>query len=149
MGSSSYVQVPISQTARDVQRNTSPRSISSSVASAAYAPSIHSTSVSPHLRTSAGLDGSAGHNLSIAPRGPTGQVMSQWGTASRHPVPQYTAGLTQGRESWEYGYLPNSSTGVPAAAQPMQMQRSDVTPELSQISTDNPYQQYGQRTTRV
>ncbi|KAL5373899.1 hypothetical protein DPSP01_012362 [Paraphaeosphaeria sporulosa] len=148
--SSGYGQVPISQTTGDVHRNTSPRSISSSVASAAYTPSIHSTSLSPHLRTSAGMDGSAGHNLSIAPRGPTGQVMSQWGTSTRHQVPQYTTGLTPGRDSWDYGYLQTSSAaGVPAAAQPMQMQRSDITPELNQLSADNPYQQYGQRTTRV
>ncbi|KAF2450287.1 hypothetical protein P171DRAFT_137547 [Karstenula rhodostoma CBS 690.94] len=148
--SSGYVQVPISQTTGDVHRNTSPRSISSSVASAAYTPSIHSTSLSPHLRTSAGMDGSAGHTLSIAPRGPAGQIMSQWGTSTRHQVPQYTSGLTQGRDPWEYGYLQTSSAaGVPAAAQPMQMQRSDITPELNQLSADNPYQQYGQRTTRV
>jgi hypothetical protein len=96
------------------------------------------------------MDGSAGHNLSIAPRGPTGQVMSQWGASTRHQVPQYTTGLTQGRDSWDYGYLQTSSaTGVPAVAQPMQMQRSDIAPELSQLSADNPYQQYGQRTTRV
>lgn len=96
------------------------------------------------------MDGSAGHNLSIAPRGPTGQVLSQWGTTARHQVPQYTTGLTQGRDSWGYDYLQSSpATGVPAAAQPMQMQRSDVTPELSQLSGENPYQQYGQRTTRV
>ncbi|KAF1976529.1 hypothetical protein BU23DRAFT_29008 [Bimuria novae-zelandiae CBS 107.79] len=150
VGSSSYVQVPISQTTGDVHRNTSPRSLSSSVASAAYTPNIHSTSHSPNLRTSAGMDPSASHNLSIAPRGPAGQVMSQWGTASRHQVPQYATGLTQGRESWDYGYLQtHPATGVPAAAQPMQMQRSDVTPDLNQISADNPYQQYGQRTTRV
>ncbi|KAJ4289222.1 hypothetical protein N0V90_011564 [Kalmusia sp. IMI 367209] len=150
---SSYVQVPISQTTVDTHRNTSPRSVSSSVASAVYTPSIHSTSLSPNLKTSAGMEGSAGHNLSIAPRGPTGQVMTQWGAASHHQVPQvpqYTSGLPQGRESWEYGYLNTSSaTGVPAAAQSMQMQRSDVTPELNQLSADNPYQQYGQRTTRV
>lgn len=87
-------------------------------------------------------------------RAPTGQMMTQWGAASHHPVPQvpqYSSGLPQGRESWDYSYLNTSSTtGVPApAAQTMQMQRSDVTPELNQLSADNPYQQYGQRTTRV
>ncbi|KAL5426376.1 hypothetical protein PMIN06_012954 [Paraphaeosphaeria minitans] len=150
--SSGYVQVPISQTTGDVHRNTSPRSISSSAASAAYTPSIHSTSLSPHLRTSAGMDGSAGHGLSIAPRGPTGQVMSQWGTSPRHQVPQYATGLAQGRDAWDYSYLQTSSAaGVPAAAQPMpmQMQRPDMAPELTQLAPDNPYQQYGQRTTRV
>ena len=74
--------------------------------------------------------------------------MTQWGA---HQVPQYSPGLPQGgRGSWDYGYLSASATtGVPSAAQSMQMQRSDVTPDLSQIQADNPYQQYGQRTTRV
>lgn len=78
--------------------------------------------------------------------------MTQWGAAAHHQVPQYTAGLPQGgRESWDYGYLnASAATVVPPAAQSMQMQRSDVTPDLSQVPTDNnPYQQYGQRTTRV
>lgn len=97
------------------------------------------------------MDGSAGHGLSIAPRGPSGQVLSQWGTSTRHQVPQYTTGLTPGRDPWDYtSYLqPSTAAGVPAPAQPMQMQRSDMPPELDQLPSDNPYQQYGQRTTRV
>lgn len=148
---SSYVPVGVSQTVSEGHRNTSPRSVGSSAASTAYTPSMTSTSLSPNLKTSAGLEGSAGPALSVPQRGPTGQGMTQWGAAAHHQVPQYTPGLPQGgRDAWDYGYLnPSPASGVPAAAQSMQMQRSDVTPDLSQLPADNPYQQYGQRTTRV
>ncbi|KAF2684007.1 hypothetical protein K458DRAFT_303847 [Lentithecium fluviatile CBS 122367] len=149
--SSSYVQVGISQTAGDAHRNSSPRSVASSAASTAYTPSMTSTSLSPNPKPSAGLEGSAGHGLSVSQRGPSGQGLTQWGATAHHQVPQYTAGLPQGgREAWDYGYLSaNAAPGVPAATQSMHMQRSDVTPNLGQLPADNSYQQYGQRTTRV
>ena len=78
--------------------------------------------------------------------------MSQWRGNAHHPVPQYTTALPQGgRESWDYGYVNTSAaTGVPAAAHSMQMQRSDVTPDLNQMPADNRYQHhYGQHTTRI
>ncbi|KAF1952364.1 hypothetical protein CC80DRAFT_179368 [Byssothecium circinans] len=144
--SSSYVQVGISQ-AGDVHRNTSPRSVASSVASTAYTPIMGSTSLSPNPKTSAGLEGSAGHGLSL-PQG--GQGMTQWRGGAHHQVPQYTTGLAHGgRESWDYGYMnASAASGVPAAAQSM-LQRSDVTPDLSQMPADNRYQHYGQHTTRI
>jgi hypothetical protein len=119
-----------------------------------------STSLSPNPKSSAGLEGSAGHGLSVTQRGPLGQGLTQWGPTAHHQVPQYTAGLAQGgREAWDYGgYLSaTSAAGVPApthiqgpaAAQSMHMQRSDVTPDLGQLPADTSYQQYGQRTTRV
>jgi hypothetical protein len=78
--------------------------------------------------------------------------MTQWGAGPHHHVPQYTTGIPQGgRGPWDYGtYMDASATaGVPQAAQSMQMQRSDVAPDLSQMPGDNTYHQYGQRTTRV
>ena len=150
-GSSSapYVPVGIPQPVGNMHRNTSPRSVASSAVSAAYTTNMTSTSISPNMRTSAGLEGSAAHGMPIAQRTPSGHDMTQWGAAGHQQVPQYTAGPTAaGRASWDtYGmYLdPSSVTGVPSAAQSMQTQRqSDVTPDI-----DNPYQQYGQRTTRV
>ncbi|KAF2258182.1 hypothetical protein CC78DRAFT_128711 [Lojkania enalia] len=150
---SSYMTVGISQAGDESYRNTSPRSVSSSAATNAYTPSMTSTSLSPNLKTSAGLEGSAAQGIS-APQGTlTGQSMTQWGTAAHHQMPQYSTGLpSAGRASWDYGaYLSASAAaGVPSAAQSMQMQRSDVTPDISQMpGSDNPYQQYGQRTTRV
>jgi hypothetical protein len=149
--SSSYVQVSISQTAGDAHRNASPRSVASSVASTAYTPTMNSTSMSPNPKTSAGLEGSAGHGVSVPQRSPLGQGLTQWSTTAHHQVPQYTTGLPQGgREAWDYGYLnATAATGVPAAAQSLHMQRSDVTPNLGQLPADTSYQQYGQRTTRV
>ncbi|KAF2870704.1 hypothetical protein BDV95DRAFT_595414 [Massariosphaeria phaeospora] len=146
----SYVPVGISQATGSAHRNTSPRSVVSSTASTIYTPGMTSTTLSPNMKASAGLDGSAGQNLSVPQRGPPGQGVTQWG--AHHQGPQYTAGLSQGgRGSWDYGaYLHTSAaTGVPTAAQSMQLQRSDVTPDLSQLPADNQYQQYGQRTTRV
>ena len=150
--SSSYVQVGISQTAGDAHRNSSPRSVASSAATTVYTPSMTSTSLSPNPKSSAGMEGSAGHGLSVPQRGPLGHGMTQWGATTHHQVPQYTTGLPQGqREAWDYGGYLNATTaaGVPAAAQSMHMQRSDVTPDLGQLPADSSYQQYGQRTTRV
>ena len=60
----------------------------------------------------------------------------------------YPSALTQaGRTSWEYGYLSNPVVaGVPSASQAL---RPDGAPDISQMSADNTYQQYGHRTTRV
>ncbi|KAF2197548.1 hypothetical protein GQ43DRAFT_475351 [Delitschia confertaspora ATCC 74209] len=144
--SSSYSTNPRTQAALDAHRNTSPRSVASSAASTAYTPSLTSTTLSPNMRASAGLEGSAGMD-------PTGHSMSQWTTSSHHQVPQYSTGLgTTGRGSWDYGaYLdPTPATAVPSAAQSLQLQRSDVTTDLSQMAGDNSsYEPYGQRTTRV
>ncbi|KAF2658162.1 hypothetical protein K491DRAFT_593566 [Lophiostoma macrostomum CBS 122681] len=145
--SAAYVPVGIPQSMGDLHRNTSPRSVASSAAPSTYPPSMTSTSVSPNIRTSAGLEGSAAQGMPVPQRDPMSHGMTQWGTA-HHQAPQYSAGLsTPGRVSWDYGsYLDASAaTGVPSAAQSMQMQRqSDVTPDV-----DNTYQHYGQRTTRV
>ncbi|KAF2736766.1 hypothetical protein EJ04DRAFT_150995 [Polyplosphaeria fusca] len=149
---SSYVPVGIPQVSGEDYR-TSPRSVSSSAATAAYTPSLTSTSLSPNINTSAGLEGSAAHGISVPQGGPTGPSMTQWGAGGHQQVQQYPTGLPpQGRGSWDYGsYMnPSGATGVPSAAQSMQMQRSEVTPDMSQMSGgDNPYQHYGQRTTRV
>ncbi|KAF2713101.1 hypothetical protein K504DRAFT_449855 [Pleomassaria siparia CBS 279.74] len=152
--SATYVPVGISQTVGPAHRYPSPRSAASSAASTVYTPSLTSTSLSPNPRASAGLDASPGQGISVPQRGPTGQGMTQWGAAATHHQvpPQYTAGLSQGgRASWEYGTYMDASavTGVPPAAQSMQIQRSHVTPDLSQMPVDNPYQQYVRGTTRV
>jgi hypothetical protein len=142
----------------DSHRNASPRSVASSAASTAYTPSLTSTSLSPNMKTSAGLEGSGGHGnmrVSVPQMDPTGQGMTQWGATSHHQMAQYSTGLgTAGRPSWDYGaYLdPNSGSGVSSATQSLQQQlhRADVTADLSQLpSDDGTYQQYGQRTTRV
>ncbi|KAF2747821.1 hypothetical protein M011DRAFT_476988 [Sporormia fimetaria CBS 119925] len=119
----------------------SPRSMSSSLASNAYAASMTSKSMSPTLRASAGFEGSAAHGLPMAQRGATGQGMTQWPTAP-YQVPHYAPSL---RGSWDFGGSLDaptaSATGVPAAAQSMHLQRSD--------DINSPYQQYGQSTSRV
>ncbi|KAF2010411.1 hypothetical protein BU24DRAFT_356325 [Aaosphaeria arxii CBS 175.79] len=129
-GASAYVPVGISQTG-DGHRHASPRSVASSAATNAYTPSM-TTSVSPNLRGSAGLDGSAAHGIPVPQRDPTGQTMSQWGAgaAPHHPVTQYTTGMPTGGRggSWDYGNYIDTS----GATQPMH---------------DNPYQPYG--TSRV
>ncbi|KAF2639593.1 hypothetical protein P280DRAFT_402300 [Massarina eburnea CBS 473.64] len=145
--SSSFLPVGISQSG-DAHRNTSPRSVASSAASTAYTPIMGTTSLSPNLKTSAGLDRSAAHGLSVSQRG---QGMSQWQGSAHHQVPQYTTGLSQsGRESWDYDYMNASAgPGVSATAHSMQMQRPEVTPDLSQMPPDHRYQNYGQHTTRI
>ncbi|KAF2472871.1 uncharacterized protein BDR25DRAFT_312752 [Lindgomyces ingoldianus] len=142
--SAPYLPVGMPQTTGDVYRNTSPRSVASSAASTAYTPSMTSTSLSPNPKTSAGLEVSAGQGMSVPQRDPTGQGMTQWG-ATHHQLPQYSG------RPWDYGAYINASaaTGVPSAVQSMQMQQPEVTPDLSQIPGDTPYQQYDQRTTRV
>ncbi|CAO2653760.1 Nn.00g031710.m01.CDS01 [Neocucurbitaria sp. VM-36] len=150
VSTSSYVPSIMSQAALEAHRNTSPQSVAASTASTAYTPNLTSSSLSPHLKLSAGLDGSAGHSMSVSQRTPSGQNMTQWGP-SAHQMSQYPATLAQGgRVSWDYGYLNASATaGVPNVAGSLQMHRGDVTPDISQMPTDNTYQQYGERTTRV
>ncbi|KAF2193288.1 hypothetical protein K469DRAFT_730170 [Zopfia rhizophila CBS 207.26] len=150
--SGSYAPIGISHTTADAHRNTSPRSVASSAASTAYTSSITSTSLSPNMKASAGLERSGGQGVSVSQRDPTLQGMTQWGATAHHQVPQYSTGLpASGRGSWDYGayFDASAATTVPPAAQSMQMQRSDVTPDMSQMPGDNTYQQYGQRTTRI
>ncbi|KAH7371405.1 hypothetical protein BKA66DRAFT_424176 [Pyrenochaeta sp. MPI-SDFR-AT-0127] len=147
---STYAPSAMSQSALDVHRNASPQSVAASTASTGYTPHMTSSSLSPHLKISAGLEGSAGHGLSVSQRTPSGQGMTQWG-ASAHQMSQYPTTLSQGgRGSWDYGYLnASATTGVPAGAQTLHMQRSEVAPDLSQMPASNTYQQYGEHTTRV
>ncbi|KAF1913035.1 hypothetical protein BDU57DRAFT_342757 [Ampelomyces quisqualis] len=144
---SSYPPNAMSHVAAGVHRNSSPQSVSASTASTAYTPHLAGASLSPHLRVSAGLEGSAGHGLPMSQRTPSGQSMTQWGPSAQQL--QYPASLSQGgRNSWDYPYLnASSAAGVSSATQPLQ--RSDLTTDLSQISADNTYHQYGERTTRV
>jgi hypothetical protein len=147
---STYAPSAVSQATMDAHRNTSPQSVAASIASTAYTPNLTSSSLSPHLRVAAGLEGSAGQGMPVAQRTPSGQNMTQWG-ASTHQMSQYPATLSQGgRGSWDYGYMSASdATGVPSIAHSMQMPRPDTTSDLSQISADHAYQQYGEGTTRV
>ncbi|KAF2127685.1 hypothetical protein P153DRAFT_377233 [Dothidotthia symphoricarpi CBS 119687] len=147
---SSYVPNSISQAAGAAHRNASSRSGSGSITSNSYTPNMTSTSLSPHLKVSAGLEGSAGHGMPVPPRTPTGQSMTHWGTAPPQ-MSQYPTVLAQAeRGSWDYGYLHGpTTTRVPNVTQSLQMQQSDVKPVMRQLSVDNSYQQYGQLTTRV
>ncbi|KAL1596692.1 hypothetical protein SLS59_007722 [Nothophoma quercina] len=114
---------------------------------AAYTPSMTSTSLSPNFKMSAGLEGSSGHGMPTPQRTPSVQSLTQWG-AGAHQMSHYPSTLTQGgRGSWDYGYLSNPAMpGVPSASQAL---RSDGAPDISQMSADDAYQQYGHRTTRV
>jgi hypothetical protein len=80
-------------------------------------------------------------------RTPSVQSLAQWG-AGAHQMSHYPSNLTQGgRGSWDYGYLSNPAIpGVPSGSQAL---RSDGAPDISQMSADDAYQQYGHRTTRV
>ncbi|KAJ8106378.1 hypothetical protein OPT61_g9578 [Boeremia exigua] len=124
-----------------MHRNTSPRSVSSTMASAAYTPSMTSTSLSPNFKMSAGFEGSSGHGMPTPQRTPSVQSMTQWGGGT-HQMSHYPSTLTQaGRASWEYGYLSNPVVaGVPSASQAL---RPDGAPDISQMSADDAYQQYG------
>lgn len=116
--------------------------------SAAYTPSMTSTSLSPNFKMSAGLEGSLGHGMPTPQRTPSVQGMTQWGAAS-HQVSHFPASLTQaGRSSWDYGgYINNPVvSGMPSATQTL---RSDGAPDITQMSAEDAYQQYGHRTTRV
>ncbi|KAI8941664.1 hypothetical protein NX059_002876 [Plenodomus lindquistii] len=147
---STYIPSALSQATLNAHRNPSPQSVGASTVSSAYTTNLASSSLSPHLKMSAGLDGSAGHGMSVVQRTPSGQGMSQWGVSASH-LPQYPTSLSQGgRSSWDYGYLNASTTaGVSAAAQSLQIPRPDVANDLNQIAAENAYQQYGERTTRV
>ncbi|KAF2025676.1 hypothetical protein EK21DRAFT_75851 [Setomelanomma holmii] len=144
---STYAPNAMSHTAVSAHRNSSPQSVAASTASSAYTPHLASSSLSPHMKVSAGLEGSAGLALSGPQRTPSGHNMTQWGIPA-HQM-QYPASLSQGgRGSWDYTYLNASATaGVPSAAQPLQ--RSDLTGDISQLSAESAYQPYGERTTRV
>ncbi|KAF1942228.1 hypothetical protein EJ02DRAFT_177996 [Clathrospora elynae] len=146
---STYVP-SISQATMDAHRNNSPQSVAASIASSAYTPNLTSSSLSPHLKMAAGLEGSAGHGMPVAQRTPSGQSMTQWGAPS-HQMSQYPAAISQGgRGSWDYGYLNTSvATGVSPATHSLQMSRPNATPDLSQMSAEHAYQQYGENTTRV
>jgi hypothetical protein len=138
-----------------MHRNTSPQSVSASVASAAYTPNMTSTSLSPNFKLSAGLDASAGHGMPTPQRAPSVQNMTQWGLGALQ-MSQYPAAIAQSGRTWDYthGYLNAHSAnvaagvGVPAPSQAL-LQRSDAPPDLSQIAPDDGYPHYGHRTTRV
>lgn len=147
---STYVPSVIPQAALDAHRNASPQSVAASTVSSGYTANLASSSLSPHLKMSAGLDGSAGHGMSVVQRTPSG--MSQWGPSTTH-LSQYHTSLSQGdRGSWDYGYLnATTATGVTAAAHSSMhtIPRPDVTAEMNQMAAENAYQSYGERTTRV
>jgi hypothetical protein len=144
---SPYVPNALSHTTVSAHRNSSPQSVSASTASAVYTPHLTGSSLSPHLRGSAGLEGSAGHGMSVPQRTPLEHSMTQWGPPA-HQM-QYPASLTQGgRNSWDYPYLnASATTGLPSAAQPLQ--DTHLTSDMSQLPADNTYHQYEERTTRV
>jgi hypothetical protein len=144
---SSYGSSGLAYASGSMHRNTSPRSVSASMASAAYTPSMTSSSLSPNFKMSAGLEGSSGHGMPTPQRTPSVQSMTQWAPGAHH-MAQYPSTLTQGgRGSWDYGYLSNPAVpGVPSGSQAL---RSDGTPDISQMSAEDAYQQYGHRTTRV
>jgi hypothetical protein len=144
---STYIPSGMSQSTMAAHRNTSPQSVAASTASTAYTPNMTSSSLSPHLKGSAGVEGSAGHGMSVPQRTPSGPGLTQWGPPA-HQM-QYPATLTQGgRGSWDYAYL-NASTaaGVPSIARPLQ--RSDLAADISQMPPGSTYQPYGESTTRV
>jgi hypothetical protein len=145
--SSSYGSSGLAYATGSMHRTSSPRSVSASIASAAYTPNMTSTSLSPNFKMSAGMEGSSGHGMPTPQRTPSVQSMTQWG-AGAHQLSHYPSALTQGgRGSWEYGYLSNPAVaGVPSAPQAL---RSDGAPDISQMSADDTYQQYRHRTTRV
>lgn len=128
-------------------RHSSPQSVGVSTASSAYASHLSSSNLSPHLRVSAGLEVSAGHGLPLSQRPPSGHGMTQWGTTA-HQM-QYQSSLPPpGKAPWDYTYLnPVPATDVQTTAQTLH--RSDLAADLSQISADNTYNTYGERTTRV
>ncbi|OAL03110.1 hypothetical protein IQ06DRAFT_218361 [Phaeosphaeriaceae sp. SRC1lsM3a] len=147
---SSYVPSAMSHGTVGAHRNSSPQSVSASTASAGYTPHLPGSSLSPHLRGSAGQEGSAGHDLPhglpVSQRTSSGHSMTQWGP-SAHQM-QYPASLTQGsRSSWDYPYL-----SVPAPVgltAPQPLQKSDLATDMSHISAESAYHPYGERTTRV
>jgi hypothetical protein len=144
---STYVPNAMSHAAVSAHRNSSPQSVSASTASTTYTPHLTSSSLSPHMKGSAGLEGSVGHGLSVSQRTPSGHSMTPWGPPA-HQM-QYPTSLSQnGRGSWDYAYLNTSTaTGVSSASQPLQ--RLEMTTDMSQLPGDSPYHQYGERTTRV
>ncbi|KAF1832286.1 hypothetical protein BDW02DRAFT_433296 [Decorospora gaudefroyi] len=143
-----YAPSAVAHTTMDAHRNNSPQSVAASIASTAYTPHLTSSSLSPHLKMAAGLEGSGGRGMPIAHTTPSGQGMTQWPT---HQMSPYPAALSQGgRGSWDYGYLnAPTTTGVPSIAHSLQMSQPNAKPDLSQMSADHSYHQYGESTTRV
>lgn len=141
--------LPIDMAQSNMRQNTSPQSIATSLHSNAYVPGMTSSTLSPDMKPSPGMEGSAGHGMSVGQRDLAGQGMSSWS----NPHAQYTGLPSAGRGSWsDYEYLENSdaSTNLPSAAQSMHMHRSHVTPNISQMAPSGPpYAQYGQATTRI
>jgi hypothetical protein len=145
---SSYGSSGLAYASGAMHRNNSPRSVSASMASASYTPSMTSTSSSPNFKMSAGLEGSLGHGMPTPQTTPSVQSMTQWGAGS-HQVSHFPSSLTQaGRPSWDYGgYISNPVVaGIPSTAQTL---RSDGAPDINQMSAEDAYQQYRHRTTRV
>lgn len=100
--------------------------------------------MSPHLRVSAGLEGSAGHGLPVSQRTSSGHSMTQWSPSAQQL--QYPASLTQGsRGSWDYPYLSVPPPAAPSAT----LQKSDLGADISQIAAESAYNPYVERTTRV
>jgi hypothetical protein len=145
-----YAPNAASQATMEAHRNTSPQSVTASIASTVYTPHMASSSLSPHQKMAAGFEGSAGHSMPVAQRTPPGQSMTQWG-ASTHQVSPYPTTLTHGaRGSWDYGYL--NAPGVAemsSIAHPSHMSRPNAIAELSHLPTNSAYQQYGESTTGV
>jgi hypothetical protein len=142
-----YVPSANPQATMAAHRNTSPQSVAASTVSHAYTPSLASSTLSPHLKVSAGLEGSASHTMAAPHRTPSGHSMTQW-SAPAHQM-QYPTSLSHGgRGSWDYAYLNASTTaGVLSVVQPVQ--RSDLSADTSQLPADTTYQHYGEGTTRV
>ncbi|USP75596.1 hypothetical protein yc1106_02870 [Curvularia clavata] len=145
-----YTPSAVSQAVMDTHRNTSPQSVSASIASTVYTPHMASSSLSPNQKMAAGLEGSAGHSMPVAQQTPPGQSMTQWG-ASTHQVSPYPATLTPGtRGSWDYGYLNASGVAeMPSMAHPLQMPRPNQAAELSHMPANSAYHPYSEGTTRV
>lgn len=139
-----------SQATMETHRNASTQAVTASIASTVYSPHMPSSSLSPHQKMAAGLEGSAGHGMPVAQRTPPGQSMTHWG-ASTHQVSPYQTALTHGtRGSWDYSYLNASGVAeMPSIAHAMQIPRPDAISELSHLPTNSAYQQYGESTTRV
>ncbi|GME42615.1 hypothetical protein GTA08_BOTSDO10104 [Neofusicoccum parvum] len=142
----------------ELRHTASPRSASSSAASSAYPSGMTSTTLSPSIKSSAGLAQSAGPpemRVSVPHLGSGGSSLGQWG-AAQHAPPQYSTGLSAGagrNASWDFAtYIEASPAGTTTlpGGQALQLQRTDMGSEGVQGSVAGPeaYQQYGQRTSR-
>lgn len=146
-GPTTYLPIDMAHSS-NLRQNTSPHSMATPLHSNAYVSGVTSSTLSPDMRPSPGMEGSAGHGISVGQRDLAGQGMSSW----TNPHTQYAEVPSGGRESWDYAYIENSdaATNLPSAAQAMHMHRSHVTPNISQIPpSGSSYAQYGQATTRI